>query len=149
MAPKPERESTRDSDDDEEVEEDDGKCAISPNTMKLVTLIALLVSDFDIVFTWVSMYVYFVTGGLYVFFAAVVGFFQLCYVGACAYAAMEAKKFVQRFQDKVKLKCVHTDSNFAPLVPLASVLPWLSRPLKGVRSNPTVAARSTASRSRT
>ena len=36
---------------DTEEEEGSGKCTISPNMMKLVTLITLLVSDFDIIFT--------------------------------------------------------------------------------------------------
>jgi hypothetical protein len=34
-----------------EEEEGDGKCVVSPNAMKLITLVTLLVSDFDIVFT--------------------------------------------------------------------------------------------------
>ena len=34
-----------------EEKDGDGKCVLSPNTMKLVTLITLLVSDFDILFT--------------------------------------------------------------------------------------------------
>ena len=32
-------------------DEGEGKCVLSPNTMKLITLITLLVSDFDVVFT--------------------------------------------------------------------------------------------------
>ena len=34
-----------------EEDEGDGKCVVSPNAMKLITLITLLVSDFDIIFT--------------------------------------------------------------------------------------------------
>ena len=97
----PERESTNKDDPDED--EDDGKCTISPETMKLVTLFALLVSDFDIVFTLVAMYIYVITGGLYIYFACVIIFFFLGYCAACIYAALESKKFVQRFQDKVKV----------------------------------------------
>ena len=36
---------------DGEEDEGDGKCVVSPNAMKLITLITLLVSDFDIIFT--------------------------------------------------------------------------------------------------
>ena len=35
----------------EDDEESQGRCVLSPETMKLVTLLTLLVSDFDIVFT--------------------------------------------------------------------------------------------------
>ena len=37
-------------------EEDDkkGKCVVSPNAMKLITLITLLISDLDIVFTSIA-----------------------------------------------------------------------------------------------
>ena len=31
--------------------EGEGKCVVSPNMMKLITLITLLVSDFDCIFT--------------------------------------------------------------------------------------------------
>ena len=36
---------------DGEDEDGSGKCVVSPNMMKLITLITLLVSDFDIIFT--------------------------------------------------------------------------------------------------
>ena len=35
----------------EAVAEGKGKCVVSPNMMKLITLITLLVSDFDCIFT--------------------------------------------------------------------------------------------------
>ena len=46
-------------------EEGEQKCVISNNTMKLVTLITLLVSDFDIVFTLFSCVSYMAAGGVY------------------------------------------------------------------------------------
>ena len=79
------------------------RCAVSPNTMKLVTLATLLVSDFDIVFTFVTMFAFFQAGGMYMAGIAIIGFFFLLYCAACVYAALESTKFVQRFQDKVKL----------------------------------------------
>ena len=79
------------------------RCAVSPNMMKLVTLATLLVSDFDIVFTFVTMFAFFQAGGMYMAGIAIIGFFFLLYCAACVYAALESTKFVQRFQDKVKL----------------------------------------------
>lgn len=82
----------------------EGRCQLSTNMIKLISLLTLLISDFDIVMTLVSMYTYFLAGGEFLFFCGVIGFFFLIYVAACVYAAMESGKFLTRFKDKVKMK---------------------------------------------
>ena len=57
--------------------EGDGKCVISPNTMKLVTLITLLCSDFDVVLSLASIVSYTMAGGIFYLFIIVIAFFFL------------------------------------------------------------------------
>jgi len=88
---------------DGEEDDGDGKCVVSPNMMKLVTLITLLVSDFDIVFTLFSIISYAQANGVFYLFIAVLMFFTLVYIGGCFIAARESEKFLDRFKDKVRL----------------------------------------------
>ena len=88
---------------DEADQTDGARCVLSPSTMKLVTLVTLLVSDFNVVFTWVAMYMFFLRGSIYTYFAGVIGFFFLMYAAGCGYAISEASKFIIRFKDKVKV----------------------------------------------
>jgi len=84
-------------------EDEGGKCVISPNMMKLVTLITLLVSDFDMIFTIFSLLSYANAGGIFFLFIGVICFFFCVYIGGCTIAAKEANKFLERFKDKVRL----------------------------------------------
>merc|ERR1719446_1238317 len=86
-----------------EGEEGDGKCVLSPNMMKLVTLITLLVSDFDVVLTLASIVSYIYAEGVFILFIIVIGFFFGVYVGGCIIAARESGKFMDRFKQKVRL----------------------------------------------
>ena len=85
-------------------DEPKGRCQLSNNMIKLVTLITLLVSDFDIVMTLVAMYTYQQAGGVFIYGMGVIGFFFLMYIAACVYAGMESTKFLIRFKDKVRMK---------------------------------------------
>jgi len=84
-------------------EEKGGKCVIDPKYMKLVTLITLLVSDFDVVLTLCSIVSYMQAGGVFLLFIGVIGFFFLVYIGGCYIAAKEAYRFMDMFKDKVRL----------------------------------------------
>ena len=84
-------------------EETGGKLTISPNMMKLVTLITLLVSDFDMLFTISSLISYYSAGGIFLLFVGIIGLFFLVYIGGCIMAASESTKFVERFTEKVRL----------------------------------------------
>jgi hypothetical protein len=84
-------------------EEKGGKCVISPEYMKLVTLVTLLISDFDVVFTIVGMYSYVNASGVFVLFDVLLLLFGLVYIGGCIVAAKESDKFMDRFKDKVRL----------------------------------------------
>jgi hypothetical protein len=79
------------------------RCKVSPEMMKLVTLITLLASDFDMVMTLITLFSFFQYGGMYVMAGGLLCVFFLMYVAGCTYAAMESTKFVIRFTDKVKL----------------------------------------------
>jgi hypothetical protein len=83
--------------------EGDGKCVISPNTMKLVTLITLLCSDFDVVLSLASIVSYTMAGGIFYLFIIVIAFFFVIYMGGCKVAARESSLFLERFKDKVRL----------------------------------------------
>jgi len=81
----------------------DGKCVLTPNMMKLVTLMTLLVSDFDVVLTLASIVSYIYAEGVFILFIIIIGFFFCIYVGGCIIAARESGKFMDRFKDKVRL----------------------------------------------
>ena len=84
------------------------RCTVSPNMMKLVTLVTLLIADFDIVFTAFSILTFvLVGGGLCLLFAGVIGFFFILYFVFCIIAARESSKFLERFKSKVKLNEVN------------------------------------------
>mmetsp|Transcript_11793 Transcript_11793/g.30278 ORF Transcript_11793/g.30278 Transcript_11793/m.30278 type:complete len:699 (+) Transcript_11793:122-2218(+) len=94
----------RKDDDDAPVDkETGGKLTVSPNIMKLITLITLLVSDFDMLFTITSLVSYYTAGGIFLLFVAIIGVFFLVYIGGCCFAARESTKFIERFTEKVKL----------------------------------------------
>ncbi len=84
-------------------EEQEGKLTVSPNMMKLITLIVLLVSDFDMLFTICSLVSYLTAGGIFLLFVAIIGWFFVIYIGGCIMAARESTKFIERFTEKVRL----------------------------------------------
>ena len=89
---------------DSEPDGPSGRCILSPNMMKLVTLVTLLVSDFDIVFTLFCIILFVMSGNqLALLFAGTLGFFFLIYTAFCCYAASEASKFIDRFKAKVRV----------------------------------------------
>ena len=94
-----------------------GSFVVPPNVMKLITLLTLLVSDADILFTIFSL-VQYVQNEVpdptpdnpdnmkpepLIISTAIVGLFSLLYLGGCIIAAREAKLFVYRFREKVRL----------------------------------------------
>lgn len=91
--------------DGEEEEEDkgNGKCVISPEYMKLLTLIVLMVSDFDIILTAVSCISYLAKGGVFIFLVGFIMFTFCVYLAGCYVAASESGKFLDRFKEKVRL----------------------------------------------
>lgn len=89
---------------DDEDDEKKGACQLSTNMIKLVTLITLLVSDFDILMTLVCLYAYLQAGGVFTMGMGVIGFFVLIYIAACVYAGMESTKFIIRFKDKIRMQ---------------------------------------------
>lgn len=93
----------------------EGSYAIPPNMMKLVTLVTLLVSDADVLFTFTSFYSYMTNtkpdpdnpgktlpDPLNIM-VIVVSLFTFVYVGGCIIAARESQLFVFRFREKVRL----------------------------------------------
>ena len=68
---------------------------------QLITLLVLLVSDADILFTFTSFMSYYQKKS-YVSIG-MVGLFAILYLGGCIIAAREARLFVYRFREKVRL----------------------------------------------
>ena len=84
-------------------EEEGGKLTVSPNMMKLITLVVLLVSDFDMLFTITSLVSYITAGGIFLLFVGIIGWFFIIYICGCIFAARESTKFIERFTEKVQL----------------------------------------------
>ena len=78
-----------------------GGIQVPPNLMKLITLLTLLISDADIIFTGLSFVAYWLNE-FYVPIG-IVGGFTFVYIGGCVLAAREAGLFVFRFREKVRL----------------------------------------------
>ena len=94
-----------------------GGYTVPPNVMKLITLVTLLVSDADVLFTFTSFYAYLTNtkadptpedpdnkspDPLYIM-VIVVSLFTFVYIGGCVVAARESRLFVFRFREKVRL----------------------------------------------
>lgn len=94
-----------------------GSYTVPPNVMKLITLVTLLVSDADVLFTFTSFYAYLTNtkadptpedpdnkspDPLYIM-VIVVSLFTFVYIGGCVVAARESRLFVFRFREKVRL----------------------------------------------
>jgi hypothetical protein len=81
-----------------------GGYTVSPNMMKLITLMTLLISDADVLFTITSVYAYVTNpGGPLIIMTVSVGLFTLVYIGGCIIAARESGLFVMRFREQVRL----------------------------------------------
>ena len=78
-----------------------GHYQVPTNLMKLITLLVLLVSDADILFTFTSFMSY-LENEMYISLG-MVGLFSLLYLGGCIIAARESGLFVYRFREKVRL----------------------------------------------
>ena len=74
---------------------------LDEKTMKVVTLLVLLVSDFDFLLTIVSVTSYFFAAGIFYLFLGLIGAFFMIYIGGCVIAARESGKFIDRFKEKV------------------------------------------------
>jgi hypothetical protein len=87
----------------EEKKEEESKKGIvlDEKTMKVVTLLVLLVSDFDFLLTIVSVTSYFFAAGIFYLFLGLIGAFFMIYIGGCVIAARESGKFIERFKEKV------------------------------------------------
>ena len=87
----------------EEKKEEESKKGIvlDEKTMKVVTLLVLLVSDFDFLLTIVSVTSYFFAAGIFYLFLGLIGAFFMIYIGGCIIAARESGKFIDRFKEKV------------------------------------------------
>ena len=70
--------------------------------MKIVTLLVLLVSDFDFLLTIISCMSYVFAAGIFYVFLALIGCFFMIYIGGCVIAARESTKFLERFKEKVE-----------------------------------------------
>ena len=91
-----------------------GGYVVPANLMKLITLVTLLISDADVLFTVTSMYSYATntkvnaeTGEIeadpLIIMIILVGMFTFIYVGGSIIAARESYLFVDRFREKVRL----------------------------------------------
>ena len=72
--------------------------------MKLITIATLLIADFDVIFTCLSIFAYHQAGGIFYFFNATLLMFLIVYIGGCYFAAKEANHFLERFKEKVQPK---------------------------------------------
>ena len=105
LTPSPARraESDEEAPKAEEKKEEESKKGIvlDEKTMKVVTLLVLLVSDFDFLLTIVSVTSYFFAAGIFYLFLGLIGAFFMIYIGGCVIAARESGKFIDRFKEKV------------------------------------------------
>ena len=121
LTPSPARraESDEEAPKAEEKKEEESKKGIvlDEKTMKVVTLLVLLVSDFDFLLTIVSVTSYFFAAGIFYLFLGLIGAFFMIYIGGCVIAARESGKFIDRFKEKVDGNEIQVSAERDPAAP--------------------------------